>query len=63
MGMIVIAQIVIVQYGGQVFGTVPLSTGEWVRIIVLSGSVLLVGLAIRLGFHRFRSRADLNRSV
>jgi P-type Ca2+ transporter type 2C len=63
MGMIVVAQIAIVQYGGQVFGTVPLSAGEWVRIIVLSGSVLLVGLAMRLGFRRFRSMTDANRSV
>ena len=54
MGLVLIAQILIVQYGGVFFGTVPLSTGEWVKIIILSASVLVVGFLLRIIFPRFR---------
>ncbi len=54
MGLIVLAQIAIVQYGGMVFGTVPLSLDEWIKIIVVSASVLVVGFLIRVTYHRFR---------
>ena len=58
MGFIVLAQIVIVQYGGLVFGTVPLSFDEWVKIIVVSASVLVVGFVIRGVYHQFRGRIN-----
>jgi Ca2+-transporting ATPase len=52
MALIVAAQVIIVQYGGTVFDTVPLTVMEWVRIVVLSASVLIVGLVLRLVFQR-----------
>ncbi|MEI6294319.1 MAG: cation-translocating P-type ATPase C-terminal domain-containing protein, partial [Methanomicrobiales archaeon] len=54
MGLVLIAQILIVQYGGVFFGTVPLSVEEWVKIIILSASVLVVGFLLRITFPRFR---------
>jgi len=54
MGLVLVAQILIVQYGGVFFGTVPLSPGEWVKIIILSASVLVVGFLLRTTFPRFR---------
>ncbi|MDD1702017.1 MAG: calcium-translocating P-type ATPase, PMCA-type, partial [Methanoregula sp.] len=51
MGIIVLAQILIIQLGGEVFGTVPLSLVQWVTIIVATASVLVVGFVIRLVFH------------
>ena len=58
MGFIVVTQILIVQYGSVVFGTVPLSFNEWVKIIVLSASVLVVGFVIRVVYHKFRDRIN-----
>lgn len=48
MGIIVLAQVLMVQFGGRVFGTVPLSPELWGRAILYSASVLLIGLLIRL---------------
>jgi Ca2+-transporting ATPase len=50
MGGVVLIQILIVQYGGAVFGTVPLSAGQWAKIIVVSASVLIVGLILRVSY-------------
>ena len=47
MGLIVISHVLIVQYGGTMFGTVPLSLAQWIKIIVLSASVLVVGFVLR----------------
>ena len=58
MGFIVLAQILIVQYGGSVFGTVPLTLNEWLTIIVVSSSVLVVGFVIRVVYHRFGDRIN-----
>jgi Ca2+-transporting ATPase len=52
MALIVVAQIIIVQHGGAVFDTVPLTVMEWVRIVVLSATVLIVGFVLRIVFHR-----------
>ncbi len=38
MGGIVLAQIFIIQFGGAVFDTVPLSPEQWVRIVIVSAS-------------------------
>ena len=51
MALIVVAQVLIVQYGGTVFDTVPLTVTDWVRIVVLTASVLIVGFVLRLVFH------------
>jgi Ca2+-transporting ATPase len=48
MGIIVLAQILIIQYGGMIFGTVPLSLDQWVTIVVATASVLVIGLLLRI---------------
>lgn len=58
MGFIVLSQVLIVQYGGLVFGTVPLSFNEWVTIIAVSASVLVVGFGIRVVYRRFGNRIN-----
>jgi Ca2+-transporting ATPase len=50
MGVIVATQVLIVQYGGVVFNTVPLSIEQWARIFLMSASVLVVGFVIRAVF-------------
>jgi Ca2+-transporting ATPase len=50
MGGVVLTQILIVQYGGEVFGTVPLSLEQWAKIIMVSASVLIVGYVLRVSF-------------
>lgn len=47
MGLILVAQICLVQFGGEVVGTVPLNIDDWVKIIVVSASVLIVGFIMR----------------
>lgn len=50
MALIVVAQVLIVQYGGTIFDTVPLSVTDWVRIVVLTAPVLIVGFVLRFAF-------------
>ncbi len=50
MGAIVLAQIFIIQYGGAIFDTVPLSLEQWVKIIIISASVLVLGFVLRISF-------------
>jgi len=52
MSAVVVAQILIIQYGGAVFGTVPLPLEQWVKIIIVSASVLIIGFILRLS-HRY----------
>lgn len=40
-------QIVIVQYGGAFFRTVPLSLDLWIRSVVIGASVLILGFVVR----------------
>jgi Ca2+-transporting ATPase len=54
--LVVAVQVVIVQFGGEVFATVPLSAMQWAAIILASASVLIVGLLLRVSFRRFRNR-------
>jgi Ca2+-transporting ATPase len=63
MGLIVILQILIVQFGGAIFSTVPLSFELWVRIAVLTASVLVVGLLIRIGYRQFIAASELTPRV
>jgi Ca2+-transporting ATPase len=58
MGLIVVLQVLIVQFGGDAFSTVPLPLDQWVRIAVLTASVLLVGLLIRVGYRQFIHRQE-----
>jgi Ca2+-transporting ATPase len=50
MSAVVIAQILIIQYGGVVFGTVPLSLEQWIKMIVASSSVLIIGFILRISY-------------
>jgi Ca2+-transporting ATPase len=56
MAAIVAIQVLIVQFGGPVFNTVPLSLGQWVTIIGATASVLVVGFVLRVAFRHFSSR-------
>jgi Ca2+-transporting ATPase len=58
MGLVVIAQILIVQYGGTVFHTVPLSLEQWVKIGVLSASVLVIGFVLRLAYGIYKKSVN-----
>jgi Ca2+-transporting ATPase len=50
MGLVVLVQVAIVQFGGAFFGTVPLSADQWVRIFLFTAPVLLVGFLLRAGY-------------
>lgn len=56
MGLVVAVQVAIVQYGGAIFATVPLSVMQWVTIILASASVLVIGLVLRISYGLFRHR-------
>ena len=56
MGVVVLAQILIIQYGGAVFGTVPLSVEQWVRIVTVSASVLVIGFVLRMIFRDLHTK-------
>ncbi len=56
MALIVITQVLIVQYGGAVFGTVPLSLAQWIKIVLLSAIVLVVGFLLRVIYPCIRKR-------
>jgi Ca2+-transporting ATPase len=55
MALVIAGQVAIVQYGGPVFGTVPLSAAEWAGIVILSASVLVPGYIVRTMFRRKKS--------
>lgn len=46
--VILIGTILIVQFGGEIFRTVPLDAGQWIAILALTSPVLLVPEALRL---------------
>lgn len=56
MGGVIVIQIAIVQVGGAVFGTVPLSATQWAWIVIATAPVLLIGFLLRVAF-RYHSRA------
>ncbi len=47
MSAILIVQVLIVQYGGQFFSTVPLDPGQWLFIILVTAPVILLWPLIR----------------
>ncbi|NLD57655.1 MAG: calcium-translocating P-type ATPase, PMCA-type [Methanomicrobiales archaeon] len=47
MGLVILVQIVIVQLGGVIFNTVPLSLEVWARIILFTSPILLIGFLLR----------------
>jgi P-type Ca2+ transporter type 2C len=58
MGFVVAVQIAIVQYGGAMFATVPLSAMQWLTIIIATASVLVVGFVLRVSYGVYRNRPD-----
>lgn len=48
-GLILVGQYLIVTYGGDVFRTVPLSFVDWIKLIVITSSVLWIGEIVRFG--------------
>jgi P-type Ca2+ transporter type 2C len=56
MGLVIAVQVAIVQYGGAVFATVPLSAMQWVTIILATASVLVVGFVLRVAYGLYRNR-------
>ncbi|HWQ65724.1 MAG TPA: calcium-translocating P-type ATPase, PMCA-type [Methanospirillum sp.] len=48
MGLILVIQVLIVQYGGALFGTVPLSVFQWVVIVFGTLPVLLIWPVLKL---------------
>jgi Ca2+-transporting ATPase len=59
MGGVIAIQIAVVQFGGAVFETVPLSAYQWGRIIVATASVLVIGFLLRASFRYYtRKIAD-----
>jgi len=43
-----VTQVLIIQFGGAFFKTVPLSLDLWVRSIAMGASVLVIGFVLRL---------------
>ncbi len=60
MGAVVLAQILIIQYGGLIFGTVPLSLSQWIIIVAATASVLVIGLLLRLLYPMFQAKKVLS---
>jgi len=60
MGGIVFIQILIIQYGGAVFGTVPLTATEWVTIAGAAAvPVIVLGFIVRSLFAWHRARGKI----
>ena len=53
---IAVGQVLIVEFGGEVFRTVPLAAGEWLRIIGFTSLLALGGEAVR-AWRRHRNRS------
>jgi Ca2+-transporting ATPase len=59
MGGVVAIQIAIVQFGGAVFETVPLSAYQWIGIMLFTAPVLVIGFLLRVLYrHYIRWIAD-----
>lgn len=50
MALIILIQIAMVQFGGSVFGTVPLSLTTWTKIFIYTSAVLVIGFVTRVIF-------------
>jgi Ca2+-transporting ATPase len=56
MGLVVALQMALVQYGGAIFSTVPLSAFQWVKIIAATASILVIGFLLRVSFRYYSER-------
>ena len=60
MGVIVAVQVLIIQFGGAIFGTVPLTGAEWVTIAIAAAvPVLVLGFLIRNVFSWHRASGKI----
>jgi P-type Ca2+ transporter type 2C len=55
-GAILIGQIVLVQFGGSVFRTVPLDFADWAILLATTSAVFWIGEVLRI----FRSRSTIS---
>lgn len=53
--VIIVVQIIITQFGGEIFRTTPLSLIMWLKIILLTSSVLVISELRRIIERRFRT--------
>ena len=53
--IVLVGQVLIVQCGGRMFNTVPLSLADWLIIIAASSLVLLIGMPILYVLNTYRS--------
>lgn len=64
MGGIVFIQVVIIQFGGAVFGTVPLAPETWLLIAAATFvPVLLIGFVLRLAYRGYLNRRGIPSAV
>ncbi len=47
-GLIIVIQLLILLYGGDVFNVVPMAMGDWITSVLIGASVLVVGALVRL---------------
>ena len=52
-GIIVLSQVIMVYVGGEIFRTVPITLMHWVKIIILTSTVIPVGYLARYLVHLF----------
>jgi Ca2+-transporting ATPase len=57
MGGVIAIQIAIVQFGGAIFETVPLSAVQWAWIIIITAPALVVGFLLRVVFRYYTRMA------
>ena len=55
LAIILVGQVLIVEFGGEMFEVVRLSLGDWLRIILSTSVILWVGEIIRLFFDKSRN--------
>ncbi|HNX17854.1 MAG TPA: calcium-translocating P-type ATPase, PMCA-type [Methanoregula sp.] len=55
MGGILVIQVLIIQFGGAAFGTVPLSAAAWVNVTAAAVPVLIIGFLVRWAFMQYRA--------
>ena len=60
MSGIVVIQVLIIQFGESIFGTVPLTVAEWVTIAIAAAvPVLVLGFLIRSAFACHRASGKI----
>lgn len=63
MGLVVLAQVLIIQFGGEVFHTVPLSLYDWIKTGLFTALILVIGFLVRLLYRGYTTRRGTSRCV